>query len=355
MKALIVSPGLSGGGSERVAVIVANALASYGHDIAIAPVYQDAQGYPIGQDVRILPCLSEEIGFRAILDRSKKLKHVIAMERPSVVLSFVSTEMVYVELFFAPVVQTLRNDPWNERVRESHKIARRLAFQKASRIVFQTRKSIEYYSEKIKAKGVVLPNPIEVCSLPRWNRATDKREFIAVGRLETQKNYPMLIRAFERFSKTHPNYVLSIYGEGSQRTGLEKLISDMGMVGKVVLKGRSNQVHAHMAKANCFLMSSDYEGVSNSMLEALCMGMPCIVTDHSPGGAREYIRDGESGLLTKVGDFEGMARAMARIADEPGLAERLGAKAALIRARVDSEIVCRQWERMLLDVVSSRC
>ena len=114
------------------------------------------------------------------------------------------------------------------------------------------------------------------------------------------------------------------------------------------------EVHEHMAKSSAFLLSSDYEGVSNSMLEALCIGMPCIVTDHSPGGAREYIEDGVNGLLIKVGDHHGMARAMERIADEPGLACRLGERALLIRNRVDEQTVVGQWEKVLLDVVGNR-
>ncbi len=353
MKALIVTPGLSGGGAERVATNIANALSAYGHEVAVAPVYDDKHEYRLTEEARISACLSTRKGIRGTLDRSVKLKKLLSAEHPDVTLSFVITDMAFSELTAAPVVQTLRNDPWNEGTNKAHKVLRDFAFQRASAVVFQTGKSMEYFPDSIRAKGIVLPNPLEVASLPRWSGDATKREFIAAGRLEPQKNYPMLFRAFACFSATHPDHVLSVYGEGSQRKELESLIRDLGMDGRIVLKGRTNQVHECMAAASCFVMSSDYEGVSNSMLEALCIGMPCVVTDHSPGGAREYITDGENGLLTKVGDFEDMARAMARIADEPGLAERLGAKAALTRGRVDSETVCRQWERMLLDVAAN--
>lgn len=352
MKILVVTPGLSGGGAERVACILANALASYGHDVVVAPVYSDRPEYHLDSSLRVLSCVSGMSGIRGLIDRSNRIKHVLKVERPTVALSFVIPEMVYSETIFQPVVQTLRNDPWNEGASKAHKALRDLAFNKAAKVVFQTDGSIEYFTKPIRAKGTVLPNPLNVSCLPKWCGNTGSREFIAVARLEQQKNYPMLIEAFAFFSETHPGYTLSIYGEGSQRVELEALIGRLNMGGSVFLRGRSKQVHSCMASAACFVMSSDYEGVSNSMLEALCIGMPCVVTDHSPGGAREYINNGENGLLTKVGDSQDMARALARIVDEPGLAESLGARAALVRNMVDSETVCRQWERMLLEVAA---
>ena len=80
-----------------------------------------------------------------------------------------------------------------------------------------------------------------------------------------------------------------------------------------------------------YVLSSDYEGISNSMLEAMALGLPVIATDCPIGGSRMYIRDGENGFLVPVGDAEALARAMGRLADEPALGEKFGREAVKLR------------------------
>lgn len=354
MKISIVTPGISGGGTERVATILANGFAERGHDICIVCCYYDNREYELDDAVIVSNVISEYRGFRGLIYRSLALIKALHEQKTDVVLSFVAPEMVIPQLFCPPTIQTLRNDPWHFDTTWSKRLFIKRAFSSASKVVFQTHKSMEFYPKSIREKGIVLNNPLEVSHLPLWNKSTEAHEFIAAARLNAQKNYPMMIRAFKEFHDSHPDWILTIYGEGDGRLELEKLIAKLGLAGSVRLPGRSMVVHEHMAKSSAFLLSSDYEGVSNSMLEALCIGMPCIVTDHSPGGAREYIEDGVNGLLVKVGDYHGMARAMERIANEPGLGCRLGERALLIRNQVDEQTVVGQWEKVLLDVVDNR-
>ena len=350
MKITIVTPGISGGGTERVATILANGFVKHGHKVCIICCYYNDREYELDDTVEVFDVVSDKRGFAGLVYRSLALRKLLRDIDPDVALSFVAPEMVLAQKSCAPTVQTLRNDPWHFDTSLSKRFLIESAFTSAKKVVFQTTASMGFYSDEIKSKGIVLPNPLETSHLPRWRGNLDSREFVAAARLNEQKNYPMMINAFSEFHKTHPDWRLTIYGEGPERENLERLVADLGLGESVALPGRSSNVHEHIANASAFVLSSDYEGVSNSMLEALCIGAPCVVTDHSPGGAREYIEDGVSGLLTQVGDAHGMALAMARVADDVSFAKELGERAILVRERVDVESVVNQWENVLSEV-----
>ena len=352
MKIAIVTPGISGGGTERVATILANGFFKRGHRICVICCYYNDREYELDDAVEVLDVMSDKRGFAGLVYRSLALRKLLRDLEPDVVLSFVAPEMVLAQKSCAPTVQTLRNDPWHFDTSRSKRFLIEKAFTWANRVVFQTAASMGFYSDEIKLKGVVLPNPLETSCLPRWRGNMDAHEFVAAARLNEQKNYPMMINAFSEFHETHPYWRLTIYGEGPERENLERLVADLGLGESVALPGRSSNVHEHIANASAFVLSSDYEGVSNSMLEALCIGAPCVVTDHSPGGAREYIEDGVNGLLTQVGDAHDMALAMARVADDPGFANELGARAMRVRERVDVENAVNQWESVLTEAAN---
>lgn len=352
MKIVITTPGLSGGGTERVATILANGFVKRGHKVLIVCCYCNDREYELDDAVEVLDVMSDKRGFAGLVYRSLALRRLLRDIKPDVVLSFVAPEMVLAQRSCAPTVQTLRNDPWHYDTSRSKRFLFKKAFTSAKRVVFQTTASMGFYSDEIRSKGVVLPNPLETSCLPRWRGNMDAREFVAAARLNEQKNYPMMINAFGEFHKTHPDWRLTIYGEGPERGKLERLVAELGLGESVSLPGRSSEVHERIANAAAFVLSSDYEGVSNSMLEALCIGIPCVVTDHTPGGAREYIEDGVSGLLTRVGDAHDMALAMARVADDPGFANELGARAMRVRERVDVENAVNQWESVLTEAAN---
>lgn len=118
-----------------------------------------------------------------------------------------------------------------------------------------------------------------------------------------------------------------IYGEGKERTNLEKLIKQLNLEGSVSLPGRNKDVLNAINDSAAFILSSDYEGMPNALIEAMCMGMPVISTDCPSGGPRELIRNGENGLLIDVNDVEGMEKAMKQLVI--GRGETLGKNAYL--------------------------
>ena len=166
-------------------------------------------------------------------------------------------------------------------------------------------------------------------------------------RLERQKNLPMLVRAFARFHEACPDYELEIYGNGKERAALVSLIDDLGLSGIAkICEGRPD-VHDVVRDAAMFALSSDYEGLSNSMLEAMAIGLPVICTDCPCGGARMVIEDGENGLLVPVGDEEALVDAMVRMASSPALTVMLSHNAAVLRERLSASKICSEWMRVI--------
>jgi glycosyltransferase involved in cell wall biosynthesis len=155
----------------------------------------------------------------------------------------------------------------------------------------------------------------------------------AVGRLEPQKRFDILLLAFAQVRSTRPHLRLFIVGEGCERVRLEHTITGLGLKNSCKLLGhRTDIVDLHHA-FDLFVQSSDYEGTSNAVLEAMAMETPIVATD--VGGTKELIQHGVHGLLTPPGDLDALARAIEESLNEPNaMAERCLAA----RNRVEQEL-----------------
>jgi glycosyltransferase involved in cell wall biosynthesis len=147
---------------------------------------------------------------------------------------------------------------------------------------------------------------------------------LGVGRLERQKDFPTLVRAFARMSK-HRSCRLIILGEGSQRGVLTSLIYELGIADSVSLPGHVPNPYAYMARSALFVLSSRWEGFGNVLAEALAVGIPVISTD-CPSGPREILKDGAYGPLVPVGDVAALAETMTRVLQDPLPASVLSAR-----------------------------
>ena len=240
------------------------------------------------------------------------------------------------------VVLSERNDPAQYPDSGRYRKFRDFCFRLADACVFQTQDARSYFPESVQKKGVIIPNPIND-KIPEFDRTNTEKIVMSTGRLKPQKNYPMLLRAFADFSQKYPDYALEIYGDGFQRQELEALAKELGIRQKVRFMPFTTDIFPIMAKASMFVMSSNYEGISNSMLEAMAIGVPTICTDCPVGGARQMIEDGVNGLLVPVGDVKALADAMCRVAGDRDLADSLGKNGHEIRNRYPIEIIARKW------------
>ncbi len=342
-----MSNALANGGAARVICVLAGEFAARGKRVGIA-VYNHYDGeYVVAEGVE------KEYGptgsGAAVKARRIAWLRGVAKRNPGACIVafeyFVNMQTVIACAGLGNrVVISERNDP--ARVgsgKRTDKLRERL-YRRADMLVCQTDDAAAYFSDKV-TKTVIL-NPVKE-GLPEPFCGGRRHVVACFCRLEKQKNLGMLIRAFAEFLRAHGDWTLEVYGDGSEREALAALAGELGVGEKVSLLPGRPDVHEAVVDAGMFVLPSDYEGLSNSMLEAMAIGLPCICTDCPCGGARMVIRDGENGLLVPVGGERELAAAMARVADEDGLAERLGVAAAGVRERLAVVAIADEWMRVV--------
>lgn len=238
-----------------------------------------------------------------------------------------------------------RNDPAHFGGSTITRIVSRLLMRKADGFVFQTRDAQVFYGGEIAKRSMVIPNPLFIGDDYPDTQYVGEREkaIVTTGRLNKQKNHPLLIRAFKRIAEEFPEYKLVIYGEGPERQNDEALISELGLQERVLLPGTINDVPAKIYKSSLYVLSSDFEGMPNALMEAMALGLPCISTDCPCGGPRELIHKGYNGMLVPVDDEKALTEAMLYMLKHPDEAKAMGREAMKIRETHSTDRICQQW------------
>lgn len=227
--------------------------------------------------------------------------------------------------------------------------------KKSNAIIFQTIEEKAEHGLAESNTSFVIHNPIKP-NLPRPYSGNRNNTIVNFCRLSRQKNLLLLIQAFEKLIVDYPEYVLKIYADTTDprndeyKKELLSYISSNNLEKSVFLLPPSSDIHSIIIDNAMFVSSSDYEGISNSMIEAMAIGLPCICTDCGGGGAREMIKDGENGLLVPVGDVEALKNAMVRMIAEEGLAEKCSKNAALIRDSHSVEKISKKWLNVINNI-----
>lgn len=333
MKIVFVLPDMPGGGSERVVAMLANEFVRRGLQVAILLFAGNQVVYPLDERVEVV-ITGEESGGNALI----RIKRLICMRKfyrankGCYIFSFCVMGTVFSVLAAAGIPHRMLVSERSDPTRIPHQKLRNWAYSKAEKLVLQTEDMKKCFTDKLRRKAVVIPNAVpDNMSSPFEGKR--KARIVSVGRLDPVKNHKMLIDAFAEFVKDHPEYELHLFGIGELEQTLRLQISDLNLDEKVIFRGFSQKVTEEIKDSAMYILSSNYEGISNSMIEALGVGVPVIATDCPVGGARMYIEDGVNGLLIPVDQKEALAEAMRRIADDPELAERLSRNGIKIREK----------------------
>ena len=352
-KIVIITRNMVGGGAERVIAQLANYFVSQGKNCNIITLNDDEVFYKLDPSISVLPVGEKsDSKVKDKLLRYRQVRKMVLQQKPDMVLSMPEEIGVYVLLALLgtkiPVYVSERNNPWVMPDVKVTRILRTLMYPFAKGLIFQTEMAKSFFPESIRRKGVVLSNPVDAQRIPEQHSGEREKVVVAAGRLSPQKNMPLLLKAFAAFSAKHPEYRLRIFGEGELREELTELAKSLNIAQKVEMPGRSTVLLEKMNSAAMFVLSSDYEGMPNVLLEAMCMGMPAISTDCPSGGPKELIEDGVNGLLIPVGDEAALCEAMEKMAD-PVFAKRMADAAYGIREELTSQEVFVSWYRYLFE------
>jgi len=219
-------------------------------------------------------------------------------------------------------------------------------YGQVEKFVFQTPDAMAAYPDDIQRRGYVIVNPISNVMVKR-HQGPRQKKIVNFCRLSPSKNLTLLIDAFDLFVVNHPDYMLEIIGNGELEKKLKEYCTIKSSSSKISLLPHRSNVAASVADYAMYVSSSDYEGMSNSMLEAMAYGIPTICTDCPIGGARYVIKDGINGLLVPPNDTVALATAMARIADDENLSLRLSIEGEKIKEAQSPKSIFNQWKKLL--------
>lgn len=344
---------LGGGGAERVTVRLANEF-SKRHRVVIVYDKEREITYPVDEKVRLYQSperakpephgkLAKNLSWKWVLFKSCRfILRTMKENNTDTVISMLETPNWKNSLIggSARRIMSERNDPTGKSLK--YYLKDRINFSLSDSVVFQTEKVQHLFSKFIQQKSVVIPNPIEIGTMAAPERS---KKIVSVGRLVNQKNHKMLLKAFARFHEKHGEYRLHLYGKGVLQESLIAYADELRIGDAVVFEPFQSDVFSAIADAEMFVLSSDYEGMSNALMEAMAMGIACISTACT--GSTDLIEDGVNGLLVPIGDDLALADAMERLAEDEFLRKALEENAALSSAAYSPERISRKWERLL--------
>lgn len=360
MKVLLLTSSMNSGGAERVASTLANAWVARGDEVTLMPTFsgKDNCFYALSPMVRFV-WLSDLVKSQSKslfnqMNRLYVLRQFFIDEKPDVIVSFLSNVNVAAVLaslgLKTPLVVCERIDPFVMPTSWALKLACRILYQYADMLMVQTDAVMQKYlnSGMKLPKICVIHNPIpeKILNVKKNTVSGEYNDLLAVGRLADQKQFDKLITVFATLAPRHLNWRLKIVGEGPLKDSLQQQINALGLSERIQLTGLVADISQELIKADIFVMTSSVEGFPNALLEAMGVGLPCIIFD-CPCGPRELSNDGEAAILVPLNDMKEMALGLERLMRDKALRLELGLKAReTVIERFSLEAILRQWDSL---------
>jgi glycosyltransferase involved in cell wall biosynthesis len=357
--ALFISS-LQKGGSERVMVNLAEYLHRNNCEVILVTQYKQEVEYDINPNIKRVysePDSSKLQGGRIhnFVVRFSTLRDIWKEYKPELVLSFLGKNnlMAIATSAFLPVkvVASVRGEPTMEYDSTLMRILAKFVFRFANGVILQTEQAKSFFPKAVRKKAVIMSNPLNPEFLNRRYTGEKEDVIVAVGRLDENKNHAMLIHGFARIASEFPNTKLIIYGEGDYRNNLEELIAEKNLTDRILLPGVITDVVEHIKKARIFALTSNTEGMPNSLMEAMALGLAVVSTDCPCGGPATLIDDGVNGLLVPVGNAYALADAFRRILSDSEYEKSLGDDAYNITTKLNPQKVNREWYDYLRNMI----
>ena len=296
-------------GAERVTFMLADYCNKIGYDVEIVMLLFHYIDFDVPEGIKVIDLAGDtESRVKRIPYWLKSLKKYFNERKPDVVVSFLARINALTLLSMknkgTKVIVSERNDPRNDSRTAPIKFLVNRLYPKADYIVFQTEEVKQLFKKKIQDKGVVIPNPISVTELADLHKYDDNLITYA-GRYETQKDVYTILNAAEIVVKQKPNVRFELYGTGFQKDALIEFVKEKGMSDNVFINDNIPNIFEKMRDSKFFIMSSLYEGMSNSLMEASYSGVPCLTTRVL---GTDFIKEGVNGHFYDFKDSETLAK-----------------------------------------------
>lgn len=329
------------------------------YEVILVTQYKREDEYEISPQIKRVYSEPNEEKLRGnriqnFLVRFQTLRNIWKTYQPDIILSFLGKNNLMAiatsKLLPSKVVVSVRGEPTMEYEGKVMQLLAKSMFAFADGVILQTKQCVNFFSKRVQRKSVILPNPLNEQFLGKQYAGERNKTIVAVGRVDENKNQKMLIQAYEEIMTEYPEYHLVIYGDGNRREQLLEYIKEKNLVEKVSMPGNVKDVASHIREAAVYVLTSNTEGMPNSLIEAMVLGLPVISTNCPCGGPETIIQDGVNGLLIPVGDIKALAEALKRILGNQEYASKLGENAAKLADELHPDKVNQQWEKYLTEV-----
>ncbi len=354
MKILFYTGAMGKGGAERVIANIANEFIK-NNEVIIVTSTNEKSEYQLNPNIKFLTLDKNKAPQNFIVKNIKRLvslKRIIRKNKPNICISFLpepSYRLMAVNFFKRyKTIISIRNDPKVEYNTWFEKLLVKLLYSRADGFVFQTEEAKNFFSIKIQERATIIPNPINEKFLCKpFDKMRDK-SIVTVGRLTSQKNHKLLIDAFYRVQLKYTDYILKIYGDGELKKELIKYCKKLGINNKVKFMGNVENVKNEIYKSSMFVLTSNYEGMPNALMEAMALGVPCISIDCPCGGPKYLLADGR-GIL--VSSKKELVHNMNKLIKDSSKAKTISKKASEFCKDLTCEKIANEWLKYISKVI----
>ena len=355
-KIVFYTGNLGKGGAQRVIINLSESLAKKGYPVTIVTIYSIDNEYPLPENVkRVYSDITEEEmsdnRFKNFIGRLRKLRRIWKEEEAGIIVSFIGKNNFMALLtsigLKIPVITSVRGEPTEEYFTPALRFLSKTFLGLSSGIVLQTPDARAYFPKWIQKKSIILDNPLNPDFIDKYYEGPRKNEIVTVGRLDSNKNQKLIIDAFCQIAGEFPEVNLILYGNGEDREKLIEYAQKTTYKNQIFLPGLIRNVKTRIEKSKIFVLSSNTEGMPNSLLEAMALGIPSISTDCPCGGPRMLMEGKENGILVPVGEVEPMAEAMRKLLTDDALWEKYSRNAYKLSQELHPDKVNGRWEEYL--------
>lgn len=364
MKILFCIDSMTKGGAERVISNLSNYLINSGYDVNILTIVNSNIEYDINLKVNLEFLENKFINVRNekngklkkisnFVKRIKLMNKAVNRINPDIIISFLPyTSFITLKAIKnIPIIVSVRNDPQIEYSSKIYNFLMKKLYPRADGFVYQTEDAKKYFENIVNVESDIIPNPInEQFVVSQEFQGERKKEIVSIGRLFKQKNHQLLIDAFADLANELLNYNLIIYGEGEDREKLQGIIKDKKLENRIFLPGNIKDVKEKIYDAKMFVLSSNYEGMPNALMEAMALGIPVIATDCPCGGPKFLINNNNNGILIDVGNKEQLKKAILKIIKDTEFSQKISHNAIEISQKLAPEKINKKWEDFIIEI-----
>lgn len=347
-KIVFVINTLKVGGAAKMLKYVANLSTEVFDSVSIISIYDTDTCFPDLKPSIVVYSL----GFENV-NRLKRqflmvgsIKKALCNISPGYVCAFVGhvnvmTRLATLKMKDVVMMSAERGDPYTQPL--LWKWITKWAYLRSDYCFFQLNKARDFFGKRIFIRSFVIPNPfVSNCPVAPYF-GERKKTIVSAGRFGPEKCYNDLINAFSIVHERYPEYELVLYGDGPMLPEYKNQINKLGLDKSVSFPGYVDNVAQIISHDGIFVLSSLFEGIPNSLIEAMSVGIPCVATDCTPGGPAFLFHNQERGILIKVHDVKAMADAICKYIENPKLAEEKGKNAIKVLNDLDEVKIHEMW------------